>query len=292
MQATTTTDPIRWTDDYPTRAGRTVTTGSPSRDRGTWRNQSPPVGTYLAALATLGLEDPANAAEPYDRAMELRHAGPVRHDDLNETDLAARLGSGAIDRTAAAKAVTAAELASTNREQEARQRKVIRQGAERAYMEACQRIRAVGDSIIVDVLRPVATAALADALNLLQGPRWDLAHETAALLRQAGLVPSCGADLIEHMYADPLAVHRHRLANARSTRTVHQQHDPDVNVWFMVRRPVNPPTVVDLVTAAQHPEWRPGLYTAAEVLTHLADVQAELAAIGRPDHGPSAPDAA
>jgi hypothetical protein len=288
----TSTDPVRWADDYPTRATRHATTGNPSRDRSTWRNQTPPAGAYLAALAELGLDDPTGAAEPYARALELRHAAPVRHDDLNVSDLAARLGAGAIDRAAAAKAVTAAELASTNREQEQRQRKVLRQAAERAYLEACQRIRDAGDSIIVDVLRPVALAALDDALNLRQAARWTLAHDTAALLRQAGLVPSCGAELAEHMYAAPLAVHRHRLDHARSTRTVHQQHDPDVNVWFMVRRPVDPPTVTDLVTAAQHPEWGPGLYTAAEVLDHLANVQRELVAVGRPQPEPEPPSAA
>jgi hypothetical protein len=78
------------------------------------------------------------------------------------------------------------------------------------------------------------------------------------------VIPNCGGSLDEHRFGRPDEVHRWRLHHARRARELSVQRVSDT-VFTVVHTPEGAPPIT-LGTALEHPEWEPGLYTAAEVI--------------------------
>lgn len=230
-----------------------------------------PVASYVRAVKSLGLTDPTDATAHYARS---RHLGSVR---LGEIDRHARVKPSAVAALAHGEAglgdleVQMVDVEQAKRERRAK-RDALRNAADQAFALAVDAIHEAGEQTIVDLFAPVVGHALTDALNLAEHERWATAHRALYRLRTGGLLPHAeGATLDEYTFARPDLVHAWRIDRASELRTTGYEataHDVDGRPTSRrFSRPNTPPP--NLYEIAGHADaWRPGVHTAAQVITN------------------------
>jgi hypothetical protein len=246
-----------------------------------WGLDAPKLPKYQSLLVATGLEDPTEASARNQRARALMDesravtAGDPRH------ELGDQLASGAI----AAADVRRALAKRTSREDELRVAKEVRVafevGARGALLAAMQSIHDYGEEAWLARLRPIA----ADAIARGDDARFDAVHRLAAFLRDpvhtrifglAALVDPARFDVDRQLYAfaDPRAVMLWRLTKAEPSQIREQARYVDESgAWCAVlafKRDAPQPKISDFDLV-----WGAGLYSAAEVLEHVARIRAQ-----------------
>ena len=232
----------------------------------------------LDALAVAGVAAPALAVEALDRCHSItRPAGPLDPRPAMRRKIARRMAAGELSADDAAAELadidTDEALAQRNREMTA----TLEQARIDAYAEAVAAIREHGDQLLDD-LRDALGEVLAAQLkfsdsvsNPIQVARYEAIHDAAQRLRHLGAIDSV-ENLTAHYstrFANPLAVHRWRLARATEARLItrsDRRADGTTTVWRKVQRGPSP----ELHTVANHAdEWQPCVPTAAEIVATL-----------------------
>lgn len=281
----------KWSDLYPSEARQPIQHAAPTRSPLSVTDDV--VRDYLAGLVDLGLSDPTGCAEPHERALALRVEALVPAP--NNLGLRRRIASGVATGqtdtiTADTELGTLVDSEDLDRIKE--RKRMLRAAASGAWVDAARLLYTAGDALITDLLRPVVDDALANRTHAEAERRWTKAHEIAARLRQFGVVPSCNARIEEHQFGDPLELHYWRLEHCTQIKTTSGFVDA-TGIYWLRRHAVDAPPITWARIAEHASEWRPGLYTAAEVLTNLAAIDGPDDRGRRPDHlqpQPAPPD--
>lgn len=270
---------------YPSRLGSRIRQGladkkSDGWERGLDRN---PVATYLELLTPLGLTDPTDAHVLHSRASELHTAArqPSSPPPTIESNARA-LATGTMTIAELDKQLARVSDRDSARRTHRLRKDTLNSAAHRTYKQALASLAAYGDRFITENLRPLVDAALDTPGAAESQTRWHAAHRLVAHLRSIGAVPSItGANALEAALERPdLAYLWHVDTNELDETPVHR----DGHVAYMAydgRVPVPPLPVLTARRAA----WRPGIFTASEILeqSHVWDQDADLRRLAFPD---------
>lgn len=214
----------------------------------------------------LDIVDPSGALDAFQRVTELKaEARAIRHDAPSSAEtrrgIERALARGEIDGETASKRLAKARIAEGSASASDLKSRLFG-AAEKAYKDALKAVYDFGEDRWLDVLRPLATAAIESG----DTARWDQVHELAAHLRKIGGLATVGAPDSLHRFGRPDLVREWQLE--------HCQRDTVREVWPVGRVTVanTLPKGAPRLTAAvirEHPEWRAGLHSAAEVLENV-----------------------
>lgn len=196
---------------------------------------------YFGALEDLGLECPSDEAVRWWRhAAALRDAAHKlqTEGEPGPLDLARQLSRGEVSIKQAEKEFPKVLASSTSDYKRAKLR--LFNEARHVAAKACREaLRMAGDDLL-DGPRSVAMEALENPRDVASQGGFDAAQGMASLLRREAVVPRAeGAKGDEYAWARPDLVAEWREESGRA------------------------PTLQEM---AQHPEWGPGIYSAAQVV--------------------------
>lgn len=262
-----------YVEGYPSTITDRVEHRRPRRVRqhqGRQREHRSPILAYAELLDELGLEDPTGAVETFRRARRLRASAPTAPQAPRAVsrDAVAAVASGetSIDSVE----VTDFDAERARREHRARF-DALHAAADLAHTEAARALHAAGDDL-VEMFRPIIDAAVANPFDVREAPRWDRIHDLLDKLRPWAIPGAEGAHRIDYRFARPDLVHQHQLQHCEKVRSVGHEvigwadDRPRVRVFRIAHRP----DPIPLHVIGEHPEWKPGLYTATQVIDHAA----------------------
>lgn len=229
---------------------------------------------YRDLLDFLGVADPFGIIDAHDHAAELRRQARTRRPGTDRTSAAPGTVKGLADGTLDPDDITVDDTDPDRVRRELRaQRDALDAAADDAMHAVHQALRAAGDRIITDLLRPVIDQALANHRDRNEAERWDKVHAFAKKLRINRVVPvATDAPEPAYRYGRPDLAHVAAIVAAPDARIVDvivtKEADARQRGEVMVFRVPKPSHPFGLYEAGEHPEWEPGLYTAAEVLDH------------------------
>lgn len=217
-----------------------------------------PLNKWVRGLENLGLGDPTEASALVAEAKSLLL-------DARGVASGTRDGHGKHLKNPVDAARAAVSL---EREGDAVRERIIKTARREAHelqIRARRELFSEGESLVHDLLAPVAARALQDAHQALDAQaRWDAAHELAGVLR-GWAISSAGRHDLFYKFGRADLVHFWRLNHARQVEEHYRTETPNGTRVYLVVTEGAPP--LDIRTIAEHAdEWRPGLYTAAEVL--------------------------
>lgn len=268
----------RWAPVYLTNLDRQPTRKGPHRlTRYNLHHHGDPLNIWRVGLATLGLTDPTDATRLALEARRMRAEANTTTDTPAQRDTLAR--QYAAGELTAADVVTATEgtsAAALARTQDAnRARAVILAAAVDTQNAARRALYAAGDTLITDLLHPEAAhilkAAGGKAPNIADlTERWNLVHDLAAMLR-GWAAHTAGGRREDYAFARPDLVHEWRCNHAQRVRERARTIDQRAGSARIALVAIGAPTLDVAVIAAHADEWKPGVFTAAQVLEHASD---------------------
>lgn len=241
----------------------------PTGSSDAWSPTNSVVARYITQLELLGLEDPTEATDFYDQALQFRKAYlDLASKQNDEIDLSERLVRGEISVDDATKQAAKAPAALDARQKLERQRQVISNAIAGSYSAAVRAVHNFGEHNWLNLLRPLVQ----DAYEVADQARWDQLHKFTALLRDpnlAGLAllvlaPSSSFEIEDtwrYTVGRPDLYDQWRRAHSIETHNIALVHVGPITYIANIVVKGPHPTLADIP-----PSWEPGLYSAGEVL--------------------------
>lgn len=265
----------RWAPAYLTNLDRQPTRkGYRPLTRYTLHHHGDPLNIWRVGLATLGLTDPTDATRLTLEARRMRAEANTTTDTAAQRDnLARQYASGELTAADVVTATAGSSAAALSRTQDAnRARAVILAAAIDTQNAARRALWDAGDALITDLLAPEAAhilkAAGGKAPNIADlTERWNLVHDLAAMLR-GWAAHTAGGRREDYAFARPDLVHDWKCNHAQRVREAARTidaHSGTARIYLTAR---GAPTLDVAVIAAHADEWKPGAFTAAQVIEH------------------------
>lgn len=267
----------RWAPAYRARLDREPSRRYRAPARYTLHRHADPLNIWRVGLATLGLTDPTDATRLTLEARRMRaEANTTTDTPAQRDDLARQYANGELTAADVVTATAGTSAAALARAQDAdRARAVILAAAVDTQNAARRALHDAGDALITDLLAPEAARTLkvanAKAPNITDlTTRWNLIHDLAAILR-GWATPTVGGTPRDYAFARPDLVHdwlcNHAQRVREAARTI-DEHAGTARIYLTAR---GAPPLDVAVIAAHADEWKPGVFTAAQVLEHARD---------------------
>lgn len=264
---------------------------SPSLDL-TERHGTPTRGSfatldrYLALLEPVGIDDPANVRPLRDLALRLREKGASKAKIGDPTErVLDDLIAGKTDEDDALRVMGKRAAPEEARDAERRRRDDADELVRKTLLRAVRLIHDIGDGWL-DLLRPLA----ARAVERRDAHAWKGVHDLAAFLRDPSTsandpgIYALAAAMPDALHDGPRVLYQFGDAGRGVYLWRVEQSEgiagavrasagptPISNDWSEVGYDLTDavpwPTIDDI---AAHPEWRPGIYSAQEVITNQA----------------------
>jgi hypothetical protein len=249
----------------------------PSGGSDNWSEDSSPLGKYIRQLRKLGLEDPTDATDLFDHAVQLREASnqPVTAQD-DEATITFRLARGEITPAQASKLLAKATTPDDRQERLVHVRQGITNASREAHGLAVMAIHNYGEERWLAFLRPLA----AEAYEAQDQQRWDQVQQLATLLRDRDLAAlsivatdqGIGREIRDtwrYLVRKPDEYHFWRLRHAKRAQNVALEAVGEV--VFVASEVIEGPYPI---VAQMDPSWEPGVYSAAEVVAIAKEIAA------------------
>lgn len=244
------------------------------RESAQWGMDRHLVPDYQTFLRALDLDDPTEASTYWARVTKYRDdAAAVRPDEARQ-DPAELLAEGELTLSDARKMAAKQPDAKAAEKEAQQRRKLLEDASGIALVKAFQAIHDFGEDRWLGILRPI----VADALAHSDDRRFNLAHAFAAWLREPkrnrifGLAAATnrGWDAEDYLYRvrRPDLLHAWRVERADDTQRQELVRYA-VNGKYRVQYLLKPGAVVPMLRDYDE-SWGPGLYSASEVVSNVA----------------------